>query len=508
MKKSLALFLVVVMAVSMLIIPTAVADDTPTLNVMIWCRSTESYLDFNTMDAYKQIEAETGIHANFTKVMEADWDTKLNLAFASGEIPDIIIRGEVDDEKYGVDEKILLPLNDYVAQMPNYLALLDYDPATRGLISSSDGNMYYFAYLVPQNINMAGHFFINQSWLDALGLDVPTTAEELEAVYIAFRDQDPNGNGEQDEIPFTSTFLEPVQYALGSLLNFWGIPMNNYLIMIDNDQKVTVPMLQPGFRDAMETLSRWYEEGLLDPECISQDASSFNAKLQEENIGSFWNWRLQQMGYPDFIVEDFACILPVSADGYTPQVAQTMELPTYSAYITTACEDVDAALAWIDAQFDFDTEMEFYNTAGMLEIADNGKYNILGVDSNSPQIPGQSAIFYAPGQYYFDRVNMPSHRIEKMEYCQAYTDAGFVEQYSYQYLTVLSQFSVEEQEELVRLFTEIEKYVEEAITRFITGGVTDDSWNTFISNLDKLKVDRYIELYQNAYDAYLAANAQ
>ena len=42
--------------------------------------------------------------------------------------------------------------------------------------------------------------FINKAWIDKLGLSMPTTTDELKAVLKAFHDQDPNGNGVQDEI--------------------------------------------------------------------------------------------------------------------------------------------------------------------------------------------------------------------------------------------------------------------------------------------------------------------
>lgn len=44
--------------------------------------------------------------------------------------------------------------------------------------------------------------FINKAWLDQLGLEVPTTTEELYELLCAFRDNDMNGNGDTtDEIP-------------------------------------------------------------------------------------------------------------------------------------------------------------------------------------------------------------------------------------------------------------------------------------------------------------------
>ena len=43
--------------------------------------------------------------------------------------------------------------------------------------------------------------FINKTWLDKLGLQMPTTWDELENVLDAFKTQDPNGNGKADEVP-------------------------------------------------------------------------------------------------------------------------------------------------------------------------------------------------------------------------------------------------------------------------------------------------------------------
>ena len=47
---------------------------------------------------------------------------------------------------------------------------------------------------------------INTTWLERLGLEMPETLEEFANVLRAFRDQDPNGNGIQDEIPFSFMF--------------------------------------------------------------------------------------------------------------------------------------------------------------------------------------------------------------------------------------------------------------------------------------------------------------
>ena len=46
--------------------------------------------------------------------------------------------------------------------------------------------------------------------------------------------------------------------------------------------------------------------------------------------------------------------------------------------------------------------------------------------------------------------------------------------------------------------------MEESFANFVRNGVTDDSWNSFLSQAKAIGSDRYIELYQTAYNAYLA----
>lgn len=44
---------------------------------------------------------------------------------------------------------------------------------------------------------------VNTDWLKAVDMEIPTSLEELKEVLIAFRDEDPNGNGKKDEIPLS-----------------------------------------------------------------------------------------------------------------------------------------------------------------------------------------------------------------------------------------------------------------------------------------------------------------
>lgn len=55
--------------------------------------------------------------------------------------------------------------------------------------------------------------------------------------------------------------------------------------------------------DCMEWLHTFYEEGLTDPEMISQDQNTLESKLIEGNVGFFTAWRLKAMGFDDGVAK-------------------------------------------------------------------------------------------------------------------------------------------------------------------------------------------------------------
>lgn len=480
------------------------------LDVMMWARDS---VDFQSMEYYKDLEEKTGISSNLTTILGDDWSTKTNLMFASGDYPDILLRGGVDLEMYGVDQKIIQPLDDAIQNyMPLYQKLLEPEPEMLDYMRASDGQVYYTGWLVPQKINLNSHLFVNKNWLEHLDLAVPTTLDEFEAMLIAFKDKDPNQNGQADEVPFTGQFggMEDTRY----LLSFWGIPHNDNWIAIDDEQKVYSPLQDENLRPAMETLHRWYSQGLMDIESITSDLTAYEAKVNSGIAGSFWRWRMIAMSTPEEIYKQYEGILPVPAlDGVSPKLTQRMELPSFGAAVTVACDDVETACTWLDAQYDVEMQLNGYYGKYKEEVVDgaeekfgwttndDGKYEFFTADLE--ECPNQSALHFFTPTEYFEQFDLPEQRIEKTELCEMYTDAGMVEKYSASILTSLVKLSLEEAEQRDLLKAEISKFADESLVNFITSGVTDESWNTYLSNLENLKISEYITLYQTAYNRYL-----
>lgn len=99
-----------------------IVNEEITLKVMLAIRDTDTMIAPEEMPAVQRLDELTGIKTEWEVIKGADWETKLNLMFASGEYPDVIIapNGNVDDEEYGVTQQLLIPLDDLIEEyMPN-----------------------------------------------------------------------------------------------------------------------------------------------------------------------------------------------------------------------------------------------------------------------------------------------------------------------------------------------------------------------------------------------------
>lgn len=445
-----------------------------TLKVMIAIRDSDSLTDFDEMPGVKRLEEETGIHAEWEVIKGSDWKTKLNLAFASGEYPDVILatngEGQLDDEEYGVTQGIVIPLDDLIDQyMPNFVERRDAednDPTTS--LVASDGKIYSVGYLVGQNINTNQHYFINQEWLDALNLETPANVEELTEVLRAFKTGDPNGNGEADEIPLEMG-LDIGFNGIRYMLPLFGLPCDpDKWIYIDDDKKVQFIATQDGFRDCMEWLHMLYEEGLVDPEIVSQDFNTVETKLKEGNVGFFTAWRLVAMAYDEGVASNSVLWMPDSS----ASLYRYLELCRPGAFVTSSNQNVPATMRWLDALLETDMMFSLYYGEqdageGLGWIYDeNNKITV--TNDGSAEVKNYidcNTLFFAPGKYLSETFNMPEQ---------------------------LQDSTLKE--------TDINNAVVENIAAFVTAGVTDDSWNSFVSMFDGMGIADYVQMYQDAVD--------
>ena len=145
--------------------------------------------------------------------------------------------------------------------------------------TAADGHIYY----IPGTLAPIGSgnvpseaFFIRQDWLDKLGLKVPATVDEYYEVLKAFKTQDPNGNGQADEIPYFDR-----AGTINDLYQLFAAHADYYI----NDQGQYVNgRTEDAYKNAVKELAKWYREGLIDPEIFTRGQQA-REQLLSSNIG-------------------------------------------------------------------------------------------------------------------------------------------------------------------------------------------------------------------------------
>ncbi len=500
MKKIVSLLLVAMMLMS----GAALAEDKVNLTAFQYQLENQS-TDFNNLWFFQEIEAKTGVHVDFRMVKDADWSTQLNLMFAiPDEMEDMILRNSIDVEEYGVTQGLLLPLDEYLTEeiMPNYVPRLPLNSAGDS-IPASDGKSYFIGYLVAQNVNHEPTWYINPELLKQVGKEVPKTIEEYTEVLRAFK-------AAGVKYPYSSSISDYGAEHLWAQFASFGVPLQMYsFAVIGEDGKVGYVGDLPGFRAACEWLHTLYTEGLMDPECLTQDSNIWANKVNAGEVGSFNYLRLinTALTNPDTI-QHFESMLPPASE-YGVTVPQRLELPTAGAYLTSTNPDPVASLKWIDAQMETEMMMTAANgkMGEQMIINAEGKYEIINVPENNGLydfVPVTMGQFFAPGEYYSAIYQMAPHRVERYEDSQWYAAENVLEKTSFEYLTLLSKMNNDDAITAANIKTELEKYIKEAVVDFVKNGVTDKSWNEFVKTSKGIGSDKYVQLYQAAYDAYLA----
>ena len=134
-------------------------------------------------------------------------------------------------------------------------------------------------------------WFIRQDWLDKLNLPVPSTFEEYDNTLKAFRDQDPNGNGIKDEIPYFDR-----QKGIGKLIGLWG--ESNTAYPVDQETgKVYASAVTDNYKAAMKGIAQWYAERLIDQEFLQK---KMHVRAVRNNVGGATNdWFSSTMSFND-----------------------------------------------------------------------------------------------------------------------------------------------------------------------------------------------------------------
>ena len=502
--------------------------------------------DISTNSFTKWYEDRTGVHIEWNLAPSNEFEEKRNLVLASGDYPDVFLStgsiGADNEMKYGTEQGILIPVNDLIDEWcPNMVDFMDQIKDFRKAITNLDGNIYGFpGFNSCYHCEHAQRMWINSEWLDALGLSMPTTTDELYDVLKAFKTQDPNGNGQSDEIPFTSCisgswFSDIDGFIMNSFIYSTASEGNMSGLKLRIDANGTVDSItnKEDYREGLRYLNKLYSEGLLDENALTQSIELVKSLLADPDnaiVGMIPGGTM--MSYVDTVINNetyarFHALAPLKGPTGLQQSPEFPSMPASGqTVITIACKYPEVVARWTD-DFFCSTGDDAYLTAVSRQFGvegtdwrwgQEGEFGLDGVTPamyqfiTVPDQPSQNHCWAnAVGPYIWSeamRSGMPSDPTKSLYAADMVDPLLYDASKKLMEPTVPKDFTAmppikytsDESTEMATLEVELKKYLGESVAKFISGDMSlDADWDNYIANLENIGLSKYIEIVQTGY---------
>lgn len=488
--------------------------------------------DYETNAMTKRIEEELGVDLTFLVLPSADYDSKMNLLVSGGdELPDIIF--DAKGWKSWADEGVLVELSEFYND-ENCSANIQEGIERAGVdllsyLADTDGEIYAIpSYNDEIFAESYQKMWIYQPWLDALGLEAPTTIEEYYEYCKLVVANDMNGNGKADEVGLSGT-------SLGAWFDFLMssfIYAHNSNWRIVEDGQVGFAFTTDEWKEGLKYIKKFFDEGLIPDVTLTQSSDSFNKIWYAEEVQLFSFVYYIYNGPSLETRGNYTCIPALEGPDGTINSCKIPAVANAGAVITTDCENPLAAFLvldymcnpemsisqrfggqgvdwdyWEDIKDDYEEE-EFVPSleeAGMLFYA----YDMINWWTNNS---GQNESYRFAGPYILDRSLMNGYglwtgaaddNIRTLAELEEISVQSAIDCIEYQPEEVydFGPLSLEEENEWADTYTNLYRYVNEVTGQFLMGVKDIDAdWDSYIKELENLQYKEFLEVLQTAYD--------
>ena len=484
----------------------------------------------NNRTIFKRLEEETNVHIDWTAISSDQWSDKISLNMANvNSLTDFVFNAGFNDSdllKYA-DQGVIINVEEYIDKyMPNLKAVFDAHPEYRTMCEDEDGHIWALPWIEQLGsdktaIQTVGNnmCFINQKWLDFLKLDTPKTVDEFEQVLIAFKD---NAKKLQDEFGIDGDIIpmscivndQDPNILINGFGEGYGDPDVGQHIAVTDDLEVICTAVQEGYKEGIQWLHQLYDEGLVDPECFTQDWSTYVAKGKSHRYGVCFSWDVANIDN----IEDFVPLAALKADtvNVTPQNGSfTSGFDRGRCVVTAKCEQPALTCTWLDKMYDpFQSPQNNWGTYGeddefdIFELGENDKgekmlkHAPLGDASpvevrEAECVGGPLAIL---DEYYGVYVTCPDDAQYRLDWIKDYYTPDMNGKYVYPNVFR----TAEDTEKLSNLQTDIVTYINTTRADWMMNGFTDADWDAYLSQLNDYGLEEYLQIYQKYLDAFYA----
>ena len=479
------------------------------------------------------IEETFNVEFDFIVIPLEGAKQQITLLLTSGRYPSVFMNAPfvpADELEFGVEGKVLIPLNPYLTEesTPDILSGFREFPKLRQEITAPDGNIYVLTGGGSggcYHCSIYQKFWINQAWLDALGLEMPATPDEYADVLRAFKTQDPNGNGQQDEVPLTGAtngwYTNPIYFIGQAFVPYAAAGSGTKLFGVDGN-RIYFPYADGRWRDALRFMNGLFEEGSLDLNAFVQTGDQLSAMGGSSDdpkdvvIGSFpAGGPMVAFGGGNPRAEDYSPLPPLqgptgirTAAGY-PFGTRRLggEAGTFSITDKAGDAEIDVAMQIMNWAFSFEGSNHVTHGANLWRKAEPGEENVLGGQAavvalerpGTGDVKWEFPVFFPTPDFGFGigfegEVNVLERllNVSTRDVYEPVKDATGISMFSdFIYL------APDDARRVAQISAELRTFVEQQAALFVTGERDLDSdWDAYVNDLVKIGLAEVTSILQ------------
>ncbi len=466
---------------------------------------------------YQKSVEMTGVNIDFREVPTTNNTEMFNIMIASGDYPDIITgidmlwTGSYDS---AIEQDIFIDLTEMIENyMPVYKSIYDdLDDSVKRDLHTDAGNFPKLLSIDFYPDGATEGAFIRADYLDAVGMDMPVTYDDLYNVLSAFKTE--LGLAQPLMLPagivHTSNSLCSGYDVNGCFSTFPTVAEPYYMV----DGEVKYGIVEEGYKQYISMIAQYYQEGLIDPDFITKNTnpmgSEYIGSITSGDAGIFFGETNLVPNYYDgqSFNADFE-IVPMPE--IVQEAGQTTHFATETSpiggrvsniVVTTACEDIEKLGKYLDF---------FFTEEGALLVAmgvegdgyvwdENGNLAYAEAYLNAELTETEKPTLFVYSVLPMLTPDTPSSYTMDVQFtCADVWDSNADTAYN---MPNSISLTTDEQDEYYRYYTDIQTTIEENISKFVVGDRDMSEWDAFVEQLWSMGLQNCIDIKQAAVNRY------
>lgn len=470
------------------------------------------------MEWLQKVEEKAGVDIEWQEIT-ADWGQKKGTMLASGDVPDLFIGPNViTDADFAQFQGLFQDLSGMLDQAPNVQKMFEEKPDTKRIATQPDGKIYGLPKYQRFWPSSASRLYINQKWLDNLGLKVPTTWDELYDVLVAFKEKDANGNGDpNDEIPMDWPGGIGGYFNAAYLLGGTGMTLTDgspqgYFV---EDGKVKNFLTDDRYKELVMFLNKLYKAGLINPEVFTHDYTKYQSVARGDGdtakVGFTLGWVASDR-FGEKLAPQYTSITP-------PKAAPGSEISWSYDYnslnygvnhivMSAKSKNKEAAMRFINELYAPEVGMQVLFGSLGPNIKDNGDGSYAVLPPADPNMdPGtwkwtssmaDNGAFYIPDSL---KLTLGKDMQEVIEQSKP-IEAIHIDVDNDVLPSTFMKYSTADNNTMALNNTNVMNLANTSFAKWVTKGGVEAEWDTYVKESEKAGLKQNVEIMQKYYDEY------